>query len=104
MNDTFLADYLPLKSLCNQLPSRRHVATAHRWATRGVRGIRLRTYLVGGTRMTTLADFEQFVREVSAARELTTSSVERSSPNRLKTASRRSAASRAERELDRRNV
>lgn len=54
--------------------------------------------------MTTLADFEQFVREVSAARELTTSPVERSSPNRLKTASRRSAASRAERELDRRNV
>ena len=69
--DTSLADFLPLKSLCNLLSSRPHIATAHRWSTRGVRGVRLRTYLVGGSRATTLADFDRFVAEVSAARDST---------------------------------
>ena len=70
MNNS-IVDYISLGKLCQLLPSRPHIATPHRWSTRGVRGIRLRTYLVGGSRATTLADFDRFVAEVSAVRDST---------------------------------
>lgn len=66
-------EYISLKTLCLRLPSRPHLATAYRWATRGIRGIPLPTYLVGGGRMTTLADFDRWVIAISAARGSTAS-------------------------------
>ena len=107
-----IADYISLKSLCGLLPGRPHIATAYRWSTRGIRGIRLTTYLVGGARMTTLAAFNRFVEEVSAARnsavvsdragsDLTTSQPVTGIPQ---TRSRRRAIARAEKELDCRGV
>lgn len=38
-----------------------HPATVWRWATSGVRGVRLRSRLVGGRRVTTEADIEVFL-------------------------------------------
>lgn len=38
-----------------------HVATIWRWALHGVRGRRLRTYLIGGRRHIALSDLEAFV-------------------------------------------
>lgn len=38
-----------------------HPATVWRWATSGVRGVRLRSRLVGGRRVTTEADIEAFL-------------------------------------------
>jgi hypothetical protein len=55
------------------IPTRRsdtrlHVRTVFRWALRGLRGVRLRTTLVGGQRCTTLADLYAFFAAVDAAR------------------------------------
>jgi hypothetical protein len=54
------------------LPRRRggkrvHVATIHRWATVGCRGIRLKFVQVGGTRCVRRADLDEFLRELTAA-------------------------------------
>lgn len=48
--------------------SRLHVRTVFRWALTGVRGVRLRTTLVGGQRCTTLADLHAFFAAADAAR------------------------------------
>lgn len=45
-----------------------HVATIHRWATRGVRGVRLATVSVGSTKMTTLEACEAIIAGVTRAR------------------------------------
>jgi hypothetical protein len=46
-----------------------HVATLHRWSTRGTRGVKLQTWLSGGKRVTTPAAVEQFLRDLNAAAE-----------------------------------
>lgn len=94
-----VADYISLRSLCQLLPNRPHIATAHRWATRGIRGIALPTYLVGGSRMTTLADFDRWVTAVSAS-----SSTTIQNNSTAATSSRRGAIARADRGLDRHGV
>ena len=62
-----LSDLITLTQLAKQLPERPHPSTCARWATRGIRGIRLKTYLVGGRRCTTLADFSAWVAATSRA-------------------------------------
>jgi Protein of unknown function (DUF1580) len=54
------------------LPVRRagrpiHAATWHRWAIKGLRGVRLETIRVGGTRCTSLAAIERFFQALTAA-------------------------------------
>lgn len=44
------------------------ISTAMRWASKGVHGIRLRTWMVGGRRMTTVDAVRQFNAAVTAAR------------------------------------
>ncbi len=44
-----------------------HVATIHRWRLRGVRGVRLETYCLGGLRFTTLPALERFAERCTAA-------------------------------------
>lgn len=46
---------------------RRHATTLYRWATRGRRGVVLRTRVIGGVRVTTRRWVEQFVRRVTRA-------------------------------------
>ncbi len=41
------------------------LATKFRWATKGARGVVLRTFLLGGTRMTSVEAVRRFVAEVS---------------------------------------
>ena len=45
--------YLPLSQVCDAVPSRPCVSTVWRWSTRGCRGVKLRTTLIGGQRFTT---------------------------------------------------
>ena len=50
---------------CERLPRRRagksaHPNTLHRWATEGIRGKRLETIRVGGTRCTSLEALQRF--------------------------------------------
>src|SRR5262245_60550476 len=44
-----------------------HVATCHRWRLRGVRGVKLRTCVIGCQRYTTRAWLEEFVAATTAA-------------------------------------
>jgi hypothetical protein len=56
-----LNEFLPLADIAKQLPNRPHLATLYRWVTRGIRGVKLRSYKVGRTRCTTHADLLQFM-------------------------------------------
>ncbi len=60
-------DYLTLSQAANSLPGRPHLSTLHRWRLRGVRGVRLRTCLIGGRRFTTSGWLDEFIAATSAA-------------------------------------
>jgi len=60
------ADLIPLKKLSKLLPRHGddkpvHTNTLFRWALQGVRGVKLRSVLVGGKRYTTQAWVDEFV-------------------------------------------
>jgi hypothetical protein len=46
-----------------------HIATWHRWAGQGCRGVRLETIMVGGIRYTSLAAIARFIERLSRARD-----------------------------------
>ncbi len=67
-----LTDLLPLRMAAKMIPSRRagrpcNVATVWRWATAGSRGVRLRTWRLGGSLCTTADAVREFVAALSAA-------------------------------------
>lgn len=69
------------------------VSTVWRWAMRGVRGIRLETIVIGGTRRTSLEALQRFFENVTAAADGTAP--------RARTSRQREAQMRAaERELE----
>lgn len=53
---------LPLGDAAKHIPGRPHRATIERWRTRGVRGRRLETTLIGGRRYTSLEAIADFLR------------------------------------------
>lgn len=82
------------------LPRRRKgkrpaVSTMFRWAQRGVRGVRLETIQVGGTKCTSLEALQRFCDRLS--------NPDSPQPHRT-VARRRRAAEAAERELERQGV
>ena len=77
---------------------RPHKATVYRWCTRGVRGVKLETLLIGGTLCTSVEAIRRFIlatsqRKAGAAEELTRTP-----------AQRRRASERAARELEKLGV
>ncbi len=44
-----------------------HVATVWRWATKGTRGVKLQTWMLGGHRVTTPQAVEAFLQALNAA-------------------------------------
>jgi Protein of unknown function (DUF1580) len=48
------------------LPRRPHVSTAWRWASAGVRGVKLRTTRIGGRVYVSRADFDNFMAALNA--------------------------------------
>jgi hypothetical protein len=58
----------------NEVPRRRrgkkcHVSTIHRWAVTGIKGIRLETVVVGGSRCTSREALARFFRRLTEARD-----------------------------------
>jgi len=53
-------DFLSLREACAHFPSRPHLNTVGRWATRGVYGVKLKTCRYGGKRLTRKAWIEEF--------------------------------------------
>lgn len=66
-------DLIPFAMLTKEIPGRPHISSLHRWRQHGIRGVRLRSYLCGGRRCSTLADVEEFFAQVTAAKDGTTS-------------------------------
>jgi hypothetical protein len=68
-----------------------HVSTMHRWRLKGVRGVRLETFLRGGIRYTTDEAIERFFAATTAA-------ADSDAPASLTSRQREREISRAERE------
>ena len=64
-----LKDALTLAQAAHLFAPVPHIATLHRWATKGARGTRLKSWLRGGVRVTTPAAVEQFLRDLNAGAE-----------------------------------
>ncbi len=65
--DASAVEYLSLSQATRELPGRPHVSTLHRWRLSGVRGVKLRTCLVGGRRFTTRDWLAEFIDATSQA-------------------------------------
>jgi hypothetical protein len=64
-------ELIPFRDVPALLPRRRrgkrvHVATIHRWATIGYRGIKLRFVQVGNTRCVRRDDLDEFLRRLTS--------------------------------------
>ena len=60
-------EQLTLKQVAKHL--RVHIATVYRWTLRGVRGRRLKSFLVGGRRYVDADDLAQFLRPHRESRQ-----------------------------------
>src|ERR1700722_12718296 len=58
---------LTLAEAARLLPKRPNPATLWRWRTKGVRGVRLKTSMIGGRRYVTRAALQRFIDAVTAA-------------------------------------
>ena len=70
--DVFQEHVLTLAETAKILPRRRagrkvHISTIYRWATRGLRGIRLETVQIGGTACTTREALQRFFDDLKRA-------------------------------------
>lgn len=57
----------PLTDAAKEVPHRPNVTTLWRWQTRGIRGVKLETLLVGGRRMTSREALSRFFAATTAA-------------------------------------
>lgn len=74
MIDHKLENLISLREAAGRLPRRRagrpaNVSTLYRWSDRGVRGIRLETIQIGGSRCTSEQALDRFFNALSRHRE-----------------------------------
>lgn len=62
-------DYITLSQAAQELPGQPHLVTLHRWATRGIKGVKLGTIRVGGRRLTTKEDIDLFLSRLNETDE-----------------------------------
>lgn len=77
---------VPLSKAAALIPGRPHLATIWRWATRGVRGVRLATVHISGRRMTTPQAIEEFLAELNAGNPATQADLDADAARRAKQA------------------
>ena len=61
MIDLSTETLVPWQQVAKHVPGSPHVSTLHRWRLRGVRGKKLETLLVGGTRFTSREAIDRFI-------------------------------------------
>jgi hypothetical protein len=97
--DIVLETPVPLNQAASRVPRRRgrktSVSTLHRWATCGLRGVRLETIQVGGTKCTSIQALQRFFDRLSSLPTPT-------DPTKQRAQGRQDDAERAERELNQR--
>jgi hypothetical protein len=57
--------YIPLAEASKEILGHPHISTLHRWAMRGVRGVKLDTVVVGHRRFVTKEAIDQFLAELN---------------------------------------
>ena len=57
--------FIPLAEAAKQIPGRLHASTCHRWANKGVNGVKLRTKKAGNRKFTTPEWIEEFLAELN---------------------------------------
>jgi len=67
MFDLKFEKLIAFREACKIIPGRPHISTLHRWRTRGAKGVRLSTCLVGGKRFTTIEAVRSFIAALNAA-------------------------------------
>ncbi len=60
-------ELLSLKEAARLLPGKVNISTLFRWSSRGTRGVRLQTWLIGGRRFTNEESLEKFIIDTTAA-------------------------------------
>jgi hypothetical protein len=56
-----------LAAAAKLLPGEPHLATLHRWRSRGVKGVKLETLVIGGRRFTSLEALGRFIEATTAS-------------------------------------
>jgi hypothetical protein len=92
MIEALTATYVLLSRAGHLLSTRPSPATLWRWAAKGVDGVQLETFKIGGRRYTTAEALERFVARLSASRP---SGTPPPSPSRLEEGRKAHAAARA---------
>lgn len=67
MVDLIDEQLVSMTAAAQQLPRRPHVATLHRWRTRGIRGVQLEAALVGGRWYTSQEALRRFIAATTHA-------------------------------------
>lgn len=65
MIDVTSDSIMTLSQAARQLPDRLHVSTLHRWANRGIRGVRLEVVRLGGRVYTSAEALQRFAQQLS---------------------------------------
>jgi hypothetical protein len=65
MIDTRNETLLTLSRAAKDVPGHPHLSTLVRWATRGVKSVRLETILIGGRRFTSREAIQRFIARLS---------------------------------------
>lgn len=60
-------EFFSLSEAATLLPGRPHISTVWRWVTRGIRGQKLKTIVVGSRRFVTRASIQEFIDACNAA-------------------------------------
>lgn len=89
--------WIPFAKACRLVPGRVSLSTLHRWRLHGVRGVRLRSWKVGGRRFTSPAAIQEFIRELTRVQD-------GAAPPQSGQEAPDERVRRAERELDREGV
>lgn len=69
MADILTEKPIPIGDAPKHIPGRPHAATIWRWHQRGVRGVKLETYVCGGKRFTTIEAIRRFIRRTTEAKD-----------------------------------
>ena len=67
MIDVQSEQVIKLAAAPGEVPGRPNLSTIYRWHLRGVRGVRLETILIGGTRFTSREALQRFFDRTTAA-------------------------------------
>ena len=84
--------YVSFRQASRELPGNPHQATIYRWAQRGIKGVRLESWLIGGRRFTSQQAIARFIALTTASGQLQAGNVVGDRATAIRNAERELAA------------